>query len=177
MHWNEAGFEELRTVDSQYAFRPIDVFGLEPRRLTDAHAGHRQKSEDSRRVAKRMGRDAALLECGHLGGRADDQFLELVITRSGDVITICASRELRGPTPAFRTHVEKIIRAARDTNPAIKIELALIAMRSKAERAPMLKHAVDNIDLADRIAIYCDQDAESLESLKALLAGLRPEGA
>ena len=46
MHWNEAGFEELRTVDSQYAFRPIDVFGLEPRRLTDAHAGHRQKSED-----------------------------------------------------------------------------------------------------------------------------------
>jgi hypothetical protein len=99
------------------------------------------------------------------------------ITRSGDVITICASRELRGPHPAFRTHVEKIIRVARDTNPAIKIELALIAMRSKAERAPMLKHAVDNIDLADRIAIYCDQDAESLESLKALLAGLRPEGA
>jgi hypothetical protein len=46
MHRNEAGFEELRTVDSQYAFRPIDVLGLEPRRLTDAHAGHRQKSED-----------------------------------------------------------------------------------------------------------------------------------
>ena len=46
MHRNEAGLEELRTADSQYAFRPIDVFGLEPCRLIDAHAGRRQKTED-----------------------------------------------------------------------------------------------------------------------------------
>jgi len=92
------------------------------------------------------------------------------------VITICARRELRGTPQAFRTHVEKVVRVAREANPAIKVELAIIAARAMAERAQMFEHAVGNIDLADRLAIHCDGDAESLESLKALLAGLRPEG-
>jgi hypothetical protein len=34
----------------------------------------------------------------------------------------------------------------------------------------MFEHAASNFDLADRLAIHCDGDAESLESLKALLA-------
>lgn len=98
------------------------------------------------------------------------------IAGNGDVITICASRELRGPTPEFRHYLARVIRVARETNPTIKVELALIARREKAERAQMLKHAVGNIDLADRLAIYCDRDEESLESLKALLVGLRSKG-
>ena len=48
---------------------------------------------------------------------------------------------------------------------------------AKAARAQMLTLAAGNIDLADRLAIYCDQNAESLESLQALLAELRPAGA
>jgi hypothetical protein len=99
------------------------------------------------------------------------------IARSGDVLTICASRELRGTAQSFRARVVRIIQVAREANPSIKVELGLIAPRAKEQRAPMLNLAAGSIDLADRLALYCDQDAESLESLKALLAGLRPSEA
>lgn len=99
------------------------------------------------------------------------------IARSGDVITICASSRLHGSAAAYRTHIERVVRAAREANPTIKVELAVVATMEKNDRAPMLALLTGAVDLADRIAIYCDANAESLASLKALLAALRPDSA
>lgn len=99
------------------------------------------------------------------------------IARNADVITICASSRLHGTAAGYRTHVARVVRTVREVNPAIKVELAIIATMDKSDRAPMLALVAGTADLADRIAIYCDPNAESLESLKALLAALRPDGA
>jgi len=142
--------------------------------------GHATKT-NLRYVAGQLAEEAKALRVPLIVGLDDRDTWTLAnvadIARSGDVITICASRALRGSAEAFRAQIEKIVRVAREANPAIKVELALIATRAKAERTPMLKLAAGNVDLADRLAIYCDQDAESLEGLQVLLAGLRPEGA
>lgn len=99
------------------------------------------------------------------------------IARQGNVLTICASSRLHGTAAAYRTHVERVVRTAREVNPAIKVELAIVATMEKADRAPMLALVAGAADLADRIAIYCDASAESLESLKALVTTLRPDSA
>jgi len=73
---NEAGFEELRALDFQNAFRPIDVFRLKPRRLTNAQAGHRQKPEDTvqRPRFEAVSSDASRSQRDPQGGREQPSY-------------------------------------------------------------------------------------------------------
>jgi len=98
------------------------------------------------------------------------------IARSGDVITICASSRLKGGVESYRTHVGKVIRAAREANPRIKIELAFVAGSDVGAGTKLVELATASIDLADRVAVYCDNTPESLANLGELVAALRPPG-
>lgn len=139
------------------------------------------KHSNVRRTASQLAEEAKALGVPLIVGLDDRDTWSLAnvadIARSGDVLTICASSRLHGSVAEYRAHIEKVIRAAREENPRIKVELAFIATMAVEDRARMFDLAVANIDLADRLAIYCDNNQESLESLTALLARLRPDGA
>ncbi len=96
------------------------------------------------------------------------------VARSGAIFTIYANAHLAGPADAYRRHIEKTIRTARSENPQIKIELAIAATANPVARRHLLALVSANIDLADRVAIYCDDSQASLESLTALFGLLRP---
>lgn len=100
-------------------------------------------------------------------GNVDD------IARNGDVLLICASSRLKGAAAAYRSHLERVIAAAREANPRIKIELGFVADRDPATARKLIELALATIDLGDRVAVFCENTPESLANLDALLAAMR----
>lgn len=138
------------------------------------------RKTDVRRAAEQVADEAKSLGVPLTVGLDDRDTASLAtvadVARSGDAITICASSRLQGSTEAYRAQVGKVIRAAREANPRIKVELAVIAGRDPGARAKLLEMAGAAADLADRLAVYCENDPESLGSVDALVGLLRPQG-
>lgn len=96
------------------------------------------------------------------------------VVRSGDILTIYASNILRaGSGSAYRQYVERLVAAARETNPKIRVEIAVPVAATSTATAAVQAVLVNIADLADRVAIYCDDRPESLASLKQLAHSLR----
>ena len=137
-----------------------------------------RRETDARRVARDLADQAKVLGVPLVVGlneRALRSVTEITdVARSGAIFTVYASGHLTGSREAYRQHIEKVIRAARAENPQIKIELAIAATENPVARRHVLELISANIDLADRVAIYCDDSQDSVESLKALFHLLRP---
>ncbi len=97
------------------------------------------------------------------------------LVRSADIFTICASSRLHDSPADYRAAVAKIIAAAREVNPRIRIELGFVAPMDAAFCAHQIELAVATADLADRLAIFCEASAESRASLDKMIARFRPE--
>ncbi|MCX6953192.1 MAG: hypothetical protein NTV51_13650 [Verrucomicrobia bacterium] len=136
------------------------------------------RKTDVRRAAEQVAEEAQALGVPLIVGLDDRDTGSLTnvadIARSGDVITICASSRLKGSVESYRAHVGKVIRAAREANPRIKVELAFVAGSDAGAGPKLIELATASVDLADRIAVYCDNTPESLANLGELVAALRP---
>lgn len=134
-----------------------------------------------RRTAEQVAEEAQALGVPLIVGLDDRDTGSLAnvadIARSGDVLTICASSRLKGTVESYRAHVGKVIRAAREANPRIKVELAFVAGSDAGAGPKLIEMAAASVDLADRIGVYCDNTPESLANLGELVAALRPAGA
>lgn len=95
------------------------------------------------------------------------------IAKHGDVITVYAWRELTAGRAAFRTYLERIVRTAKEANPGIKVEVAVAVTRTTAATLAMYAVLIDSADLADRVAIYCNDSPEAAQSLAQLMHALR----
>ncbi|PTX95664.1 hypothetical protein DB354_09630 [Opitutus sp. ER46] len=99
------------------------------------------------------------------------------IARYGDVITVYARSELSSGRVAFREYVERVVRAAKEANPNIKVEVAVAAARTREATLAVYGALLDSADLADRVAIYCNDTPEAATSLAELMHALRDPAA
>lgn len=91
----------------------------------------------------------------------------------GESLTIYANQVLRYGAKAYRKHVERAVAAARATNPKIKIEVAVAVAATPEANRQLLEVIRENLDVADRVGIFCDNSKASLEGLTQLVGGMR----
>lgn len=94
-----------------------------------------------------------------------------------DVVTIYLPKKMRAGPQEFRSTVQRIVADARAANPGVKVELALSTASTVESTRYIGGLAFANADLADRLAFYCQNTAESFDSLRLLFKVLRPDTA
>ena len=141
----------------------------------------RRRTKDApRRIAELLAEEARALGVPLVVGleRQDAGSLAAVadLARRGDVLLIDVTEWARGAGEKYRDKVNRFVRAAREENPKIRVELAFSATGTAAERKQAVACVTVNLDLADRVGVFCDGSAEARGTLAELIARLRPAG-
>lgn len=96
------------------------------------------------------------------------------MAREADIVTIYLPRKLKAGGKEFRAMFERVVADARGANPQVQVELALTTANSLEATRFIAGLAFANSDLIDRLAFFCEDSPESLDSLRTLLTVLRP---
>ena len=96
------------------------------------------------------------------------------IARHAQIVTVYLPHMISAGGQAFRPKFEKLVAEARQANPSVQVELAIPTGTPQATQA-LAGLAFSNIDLADRLAIYCKDTSESYASLEKMFRVFRPQ--
>ncbi|HRE82845.1 MAG TPA: hypothetical protein PLN52_17500 [Opitutaceae bacterium] len=173
MNFDQANERHLEDV-SGVVFIPFDE--AKPLRLhggLPAFNSSRALSIEARRVTRSAQAKKYKLIVGlepkaarSLGNVAD-------ITREAEVLTIYDPKKLRQGAVAYREYAQRLIRAARDVNPGIQVELAISTGADERATQNLVNVLQSTADLFDRIGIYCDETPESRASVALIYHLLR----
>lgn len=95
------------------------------------------------------------------------------LCRPAEILMIYENTLLRAGATAYRAYVARIVQAAREYRPDLKVEVAVATTRDSKSTTAVFDVLLACSDLADRIGVFCDDSAESNASLAQLFELLR----